>query len=90
VMMPVIDDGIHIGGGFRADFVVESVLLLELKCVDAFVPAHKAQVVPYLRLSGLRQGLLLNFNAVRLKDGLKSILNTGEVVAIDDVEMAGG
>jgi hypothetical protein len=52
------------------------------------VPAHKAQVVTYLKLSGLGQGILMNFDTARLKDGLKSIMNTGEVVPLDEAEMA--
>jgi GxxExxY protein len=59
---------------FRADLIVEDQLLVELKTVDQFHPVHDAQVLTYLRLSGVRQGLLINFNAKLLKDGIKSFL----------------
>ncbi len=55
---------------FRADLIVENELLLELKCVEKIAPVHKAQVITYLRLGGFARGLLLNFNSVRLVEGL--------------------
>ncbi len=57
--------------GFRADIVVEDAVILEIKAVAAIVPAHEAQILTYLRMSGMRLGLLMNFHAVKLKDGLK-------------------
>ena len=56
--------------GFRADFVVAGAVLVEVKAVAEVVPAHKSQILTYLRMSGIRVGLLMNFHAPRLKDGL--------------------
>jgi GxxExxY protein len=56
---------------YRADLVVERELVVEIKAVDQILPVQHAQVLTYLRLSGLRVGLLLNFNTVRLVDGLR-------------------
>jgi GxxExxY protein len=59
------------GQGFRADIVVAQTVILEIKAVAALLPAHEAQLHTYLRLSGLRIGLLLNFNARRLTEGIR-------------------
>jgi GxxExxY protein len=56
------------------DMVVEGRLVLELKAVDKMLPVYDAQMLTYLKLSGLRQGLLINFNVPRLVDGLKSFV----------------
>jgi GxxExxY protein len=57
--------------GFRADILVEEIVILEIKAVPALLPAHDMQLQTYLRLSRLPIGLLLNFHALRLKDGLR-------------------
>jgi GxxExxY protein len=62
--------------GFRADFIIEDTLLVELKSLERLLPVHRAQVLSYLRLSGLRQGLLINFNVSLLKHGIRRVLNT--------------
>jgi GxxExxY protein len=67
--------GIDVGYAYRADFVVEGKLLLELKSVESLLPVHKVQVLTYLRLLKLRQGLLINFNVPVLRQGIKSVLN---------------
>jgi GxxExxY protein len=56
---------------FRADLIVDRQLLVEIKAIDRILSVHEAQVLTYLRFSGLSVGLLLNFNSLRLKDGLK-------------------
>ena len=56
--------------GYRMDFVVEAEVLVELKCVERILPTHEAQLLTYLRLSRKRVGLLLNFNAPVLRDGI--------------------
>jgi GxxExxY protein len=66
--------GVQLACVFRADIIVEDQLLVELKTVEQIHPVHHAQVLTYLRLAGVRQGLLINFNAKLLKDGLKSFL----------------
>ncbi|HVZ92915.1 MAG TPA: GxxExxY protein [Phycisphaerales bacterium] len=60
--------------GYRLDVVVEDSLVLELKTVEQLLPIHEAQLLTYLRLSGLRKGLLLNFNVVVLKSGIKRLV----------------
>lgn len=68
--------GVHIDCGYRIDLLVEGRLLLELKSVEQIAPIHEAQILTYLKLSKIPQGLLINFNVRRLLDGLKSYLNT--------------
>ncbi len=74
-LLPVIykNQGI---GEFRADFVVSNALLLELKSVERHDPLFEAQVLTYLKISGLQLGLLLNFNTRLLKDGIKRLILT--------------
>jgi len=74
VSVPVVYKGRDLGIGLRADFIVENLLLLELKSTDRLAPIHVAQVVTYLRLLDLRQGLLINFNGRKLVHGLKNVL----------------
>ena len=71
VMLPVVYKGTKIEPGFRADIIVESKVLVELKAVEAISKVHEAQVLTYLKLSGLGTGLLVNFNAMPLKNGIK-------------------
>jgi GxxExxY protein len=74
VPVPVIYKGIAIPLGFRADVVVDNVVILEMKSVAALIPAHDTQVLTYLRMSRLRVALLMNFGAQLLKDGLKRFI----------------
>jgi len=71
VALPVRYKAITLDCAYRMDIVVEDQLVLELKAVDKLHPIHEAQLLTYLRLSGLQTGLLLNFNVPVLKDGLK-------------------
>jgi GxxExxY protein len=75
VEMPVVYDGIKLDLAFRADMIVEGLVILELKSVEALAPVHSKQLLNYLRLSGLKTGLLLNFNTVSLKDQLIRLSN---------------
>jgi GxxExxY protein len=68
--IPVIYKGTTIPLGFRADILVANALILEIKGVAAFLPAHHTQILTYLRMSGIRVWLMLNFHARLLKDGL--------------------
>ncbi len=72
--MPIEYKGIRLDGGYRLDLVVEDELLVEIKSVEQVHPVHRAQVLTYMRLARLKQGLLLNFNVYRLKDGVQSFL----------------
>jgi GxxExxY protein len=71
VAIPVFYKGRRIGEGFRADVVVSNKVILEIKALAAILPTHEAQLQTYLRMSGIRIGLLLNFHAARLTDGLR-------------------
>ena len=74
VSLPVRYKAITLDCAYRIDIVVENRLILELKAVDKLLPIHEAQLLTYLRLSNLNTGLLLNFNAPVLKDGLKRMM----------------
>jgi GxxExxY protein len=60
--------------GFRSDIVVDHAVILEIKAMAAILPVHEAQLLTYLRMSGIRVGLILNFNAGRLIDGLRRMV----------------
>ena len=66
--------GLAIDCAYRADLVVEGRVLVELKAVERLLPIHEAQLLTYLKLSGLRVGLLLNFNVRSLRDGLRRLV----------------
>ena len=70
VGLPVIYDGVKIEVGYRIDILVEDEVIIELKAVERVVPIHEAQLILYLKLSGKKVGLLINFNVSRLKDGI--------------------
>ena len=71
VPIPVEYKSEKLESGFRADLIVDEQVLLELKSVEKLAPIHEAQILTYLKLSGIRTGLLLNFNERVLKDGIK-------------------
>jgi GxxExxY protein len=73
VHVPVLYKGIPIDCGLRLDFLVEDRLIVELKSVEQLTPVHTAQVVSYLRITGVRGALLVNFNVCHLRDGLKRV-----------------
>lgn len=60
--------------GYRADIIVEHALVIEVKCVQTLLPIHEAQLLTYMGLSGVKIGLLLNFNERYLKDGIKRMV----------------
>lgn len=72
--LPVKYRGIQIDGGLRLDLLIENCLIVELKSVETILPVHEAQVLTYLKLSGHRLGILLNFNVPRIKDGIRRII----------------
>lgn len=71
VAIPVVYKAVPIGDGFKADLVVARKVILEIKSVSAILPVHEAQLQTYLRMSGLHIGLILNFNARRLAEGIR-------------------
>ena len=72
---PVVYRGVRLELGYRMDLVVENSVVVEIKSVDAISPVHLAQILSYLKLSGKSIGLLINFNVVHLKDGIKRLVN---------------
>ena len=69
--IPVVYKEIKIDCGYRADLIVEDKIVIELKTVDEFNPVHEAQILTYLKFADKKLGLLINFNVLRLKDGIK-------------------
>ena len=75
VVLPLIYDGIKLDAGYRLDLLINDQVIVELKSVEKFLPIHTAQLLSYLKLSGLKLGYLLNFNVVHMRDGIKRIVN---------------
>jgi len=73
--LPVIYEGVHLEEGFRVDLIVEGKVIVEIKSTEALAPVHTKQVITYLRLSGKRLGLLINFNVANIGDGTRRIVN---------------
>ena len=72
--LPVVYEGERLDAGYRLDLVVDGSVIVEVKSLDALAPIHDAQVLTYLKLSGLRIGLLINFNVVLLKQGIRRLV----------------
>jgi len=75
VGLPVVYRGAKLDLGYRMDLLVENLVIVEIKSVEGISPVHQAQVISYLKLSGKAIGLLINFNVVHLKDGIKRFVN---------------
>lgn len=73
--LPLIYKEIRLDAGYRIDILVENKVIIELKSVEALNEIHVAQVLTYLKLSGCKLGLLINFNVLRVVDGLKRLIN---------------
>lgn len=73
VPLPVRYDGLELEVGFRIDLLVADLVVVEIKSIERVLPIHGAQVLTYLKLSDLRLGLLLNFNVVHMRDGVKRV-----------------
>jgi GxxExxY protein len=74
VSLPVVYDQVRLDAGLRLDMLVEDRVIVELKAVETLLPVHKAQVITYLKLSGYRLGMLINFNVPLIRDGIKRII----------------
>ena len=74
VSLPIVYGSVHLDAGLRLDLLIEDCLLVELKAVEQLLPVHKAQVLTYLKLTGHRLGLLINFNVPRIRDGIKRVV----------------
>lgn len=75
VPLPVIYKGVRIDLGYRLDLLVEDSVIVELKTAEAIEAVHKAQLLSYLKLSAKHVGLIINFNVVHLKDGIKRLVS---------------
>jgi GxxExxY protein len=73
--VPVIYESVRIDEAFRADLIVQDKVIVELKSVEEISPVHKMQLLTYLRLNGLRLGLLINFNVPIIKSGISRVAN---------------
>jgi GxxExxY protein len=74
VPLPIIYKSVRLDCGYRLDLLIEDQLILELKSVEGLLPIHEAQVLTYMKLSGVRTGLLLNFNSAVLKNGIRRLM----------------
>lgn len=74
VSLPLEYDGVRIDTGYRLDMRVDGVVLVENKVVDALLPVHHAQLITYLKLTGLSLGFLINWNVTLLRDGIKRVV----------------
>ncbi len=74
-VLPVVYKEVKLDAGYRIDLIVENKVIVEIKSVDALADIHTAQLLTYLKLKELKLGLLINFNTVRVIDGLKRIVN---------------
>ena len=73
--LPIVYRDVTIDCGYRLDMLVDDAVIVELKAVTTFAPVHKAQLLSYLRLSGHKLGLLINFHSALLKDGIVRMVN---------------
>jgi GxxExxY protein len=73
--IPLVHEEIKMEAGFRADFIINNKVIVELKSIEALAPVHYKQVLTYLKLTHLRLGILVNFNVDLIKDGIHRIVN---------------
>ena len=78
IPLPIVYESVRLSTAYRIDYIVEKCLIVEIKCVEKVHPIHLAQVLSYLKLTGLKLGLLINFNVPHLRQGLKRIINGPE------------
>ena len=69
--LPIDYKGLKLDTGYRIDLIVENGVIVELKSVEKVLPIHEAQILTYMKLAGIKVGLLINFNVTKLKDGIK-------------------
>ncbi len=73
--LPVVYDELKMDLGFRADIIVEEKVIIELKSIEAIAPVHLKQLLTYLKITGIKLGLLINFNEALIKDGIRRVVN---------------
>jgi GxxExxY protein len=71
--LPLVYKGVLLECGYRMDIVAADKVVVEIKCVDKILPIHEAQLLTYLKLSGMQVGLIINFNAPTIKDGIRRL-----------------
>ena len=75
VLVPIRYEELAIDNGYRIDLLVEELVVVELKALEAILPVHRAQLLSYLRLGGFKLGYLLNFNVAHMRDGVTRLVN---------------
>lgn len=75
ILLPVIYENVRLDAGYRIDILVEQMITLDLKSVESLLPVHSAQLLTYLRLSGIHLSLLINLNVPDLREGIRRIIN---------------
>ncbi len=75
VPLPVVYKEVKLNAGYRIDLIVEDKLVIEIKSIEDLAPIHTAQILTYLKLTNIKLGLLINFNKVKLVDGIKRVIN---------------
>lgn len=73
--IPLVYNDVKLSCGYRLDLLVENKIIIEIKCVEALNPTHQAQLLTYMKLTGISLGLLINFNVVSLRSGIKRLRN---------------
>jgi len=86
--IPIVYQSIRLEAGFRADLIVEGMVIVEVKSVEVLAPVHKQQLLTYLRLADKRLGLLINFKVALIKEGICRIVNGLPELARKDAESA--
>jgi len=69
--LPLVYDGVRVEAGYRVDLWIDGLIIVEVKSIEGIAPIHVAQIITYLKLSGTRVGLLVNFNELHIKDGIR-------------------
>lgn len=75
VLIPIRYEALTVDNGYRVDLLIEDLVVIELKAVEAILPVHRSQLLSYLRLSGLKLGYLLNFHVAHMRDGIIRMVN---------------
>lgn len=75
VPLPLVYRDVKLDVGYRLDLLVEDLVVVEIKSVDSLIAIHQAQVISYLKLSGKKLGILINFNTLHLRDGIKRVVH---------------
>jgi GxxExxY protein len=78
VRLPVTYEGMNLPTAYSVDFIIENCIVIEIKCVEKLLPVHRAQLLSYLRLTGHKLGLLLNFKVPHMRNGIHRIINGPE------------